>query len=325
MSPEPEKSEGARVWPRSLIPASGPIRAEKLDGAAAGMGEWGDATRALAASGVVPPDMLTGMTLSLLSSQPRDPDKRRDMPGGGGGVAGGVWVRERFTVHRPLARDDAFTVSGESLGRHVHKSRRYGTTASRTVNAAGERVATNLTTGLLAYRVQADLADSVEGAHPDSVAAPEPDWSAAAANPSVTALRALEEGSRLGGNEVVLALELMQARDTKKPDNPIHSDPELARKAGLSRPIAGGSHVLAFALEGIMRSVGGAALLHGACFDVRWKAPVLADASIVPWATVVEATRDRVTFDLAVRPVDGGATAMSGRVTVPLPRAGGGG
>ncbi len=305
-------------WPKALTEARGPIRRDKLDGAALGMGEWGAETRALADDGLVPPDILTGLTLFLLSSQPRDPDRSQDIPGGGGGVAGGVWVRERFTIHRPLERDDPFTVRGESVGRHVHKGRRYGTTSSETFNAAGDRVATNLTTGLLQYKVQEGLADSVEGRGPDEVPGPEPDWSRAAANPCLTALTRLREGQVLTGPAVTVGLDLMEARDTKKPDNPIHSDPELAKKAGLARPIAGGSHVLAFALEVIMAEVGRQALMHGANYDVRWKAPVYADAVIHPHARVVETGGDRVVFDLDAV-LEAGTTAMTGRVIVPLP------
>ena len=304
-------------WPRPLADARGPIRADKLDGAAEGMGAWGAETRALAEEGIVPPDMMTGLTLFLLSSQPRNPEKKQKIPGGGGGVAGGVWVRERFTIHRPLARDDAFVVSGAAEGRHVHKSRRYGTNRSETVNEAGEPVASNLTTGLLAYKVQEGLADTVEGRSPDEVPAPAPDWTVAAANPCKDELQALAEGTQLGGEAVLVGLDLMEARDTKKPDNPIHSDPELAKKAGLARPIAGGSHVLAFALEVIMAAAGRQSLLHGANFDVRWKAPVYADTVIHPHARVVEVRDDRVVFDIdAVLESD--AVAMTGQVVVPL-------
>lgn len=305
------------TWPRPLREVRGPIRADKLDGAAAGMGAWGPETQALAADGLVPPDMLTGMTLFLLSLQPRDPEHRQDIPGGGGGVAGGVWVRERYTIHRPLHRDDAFNVRGASQGRHVHKSRRYGTTSSATFNAAGEPVATNLTTGLLSYRAQDGLADGVEGRAPDDVPAPEPDWSVAKANSCRERLAALRSGEELGGYPVTLSLALMEARDTKNPDNPIHSDPELARRAGLARPIAGGSHVLAFTLEPILARVGRAALSHGANFDLRWKAPVYADQVIHPWARVTDVRPDRVVFELEAV-LDDGTTAMSGRVIVPL-------
>jgi acyl dehydratase len=304
-------------WPRPLKDVRGPIPAEKLDGAAAGMGDWGAETRALAADGLVPPDMLTGMTLFLLARQPKDPERKQAIPGGSGGVAGGVWVRERYTIHRPLGRDDAFTVRGASEGRHVHKGRRYGTTSSSTYNAAGERVATNLTTGLLAYKVQEGLPDGVEGRAPDDLPAPEPDAAAAAGNPCRERLAALRPGDALGGYPVTVSLAMMAARDTRNPENPIHSDPELARRAGLSRPIAGGSHVLAFALEPILAHCGRESLFHGAGFDIRWKAPVYADTVIHPSARVVEAVADRAVFEVTAV-LDDGAIAMTGRVVVPI-------
>jgi acyl dehydratase len=304
-------------WPRPLHDSRGPIRADKLDGAAAGMGSWGAETRALAVDGLVPPDMLTGMTLYLLSTQPRGSRHQQDIPGGSGGVAGGVWVRERFTIHRPLRRDDPFIVRGASEGRHVRKARRYGTTSSTTFNASGERVATNVTTGLLSYKVQAGLADGVEGRAPDDVPAPVPDWSVAGNNPCRERLVSLRGGEELGGYEVTVSLALMAARDTKTPDNPIHSDPELARRAGLSQPIAGGSHVLAFALEPILARAGRAALLHGASFDIRWKAPVYADRVIRPHARVTDVQADRVVFEIDAS-LEDGAIAMIGQVVVPL-------
>jgi acyl dehydratase len=304
-------------WPRALRESRGPIRADKLDGAAAGMGSWGEQTRALAAEGLVPPDMLTGMTLFLLSTQPREPNRQQEIPGGAGGVAGGVWVRERYTIHRPLGRDDTFTVRGRSEGRHVHKGRRYGTTSSETFDSAGGRIATNLTTGLLAYKVQEGLEDGVEGLSPDDVPAPAPDWITARDNPCRDRLSSLQVGEALGGYPVTVSLALMVARDTAKPDNPIHSDPELARRAGLSKPIAGGSHVLAFALEPILARAGRHALLYGANFDVRWKSPVYADLVMRPRARVAEVLADRVVFDIDAT-LESGATAMTARVVVPL-------
>ncbi|MGD8832680.1 MAG: MaoC family dehydratase [Pseudomonadales bacterium] len=304
-------------WPRPLEDVRGPIPAEKLDGAAAGMGDWGPETRALAADGLVPPDMLTGMTLFLLARQPRDPEREQQIPGGSGGVAGGVWVRERYTIHRPLARDDAFIVRGASEGRHVHKGRRYGTTTSETWNAAGERVASNLTTGLLAYKVEEGLADGIEGRAPDDLTAPAPDAAAARDNPCRERLASLTAGEILGGYPVTVSLALMAARDTENPENPIHSDPEIARRAGLSRPIAGGSHVLAFALEPILARAGRMSLFYGVCFDVRWKAPVYADRVIQPSAQVLEALADRVVFGVEAA-LEDGTIAMTGRVAVPM-------
>ncbi|MEM7078240.1 MAG: MaoC family dehydratase [Pseudomonadota bacterium] len=306
----------AESWPRALTRVSGPMRADKLAGAAQGMGAYGPQTVLFAQDDLVPPDMMTGLTLFILAQQPRDTDRQK-IPGGGGGVAGGVWVRERFTISRPLARDEVFTVDGTSLGRHVHKGRRYGTTAAVTRNAAGELSASNLTTGLLAYEVEDGLADGVEGQPVDEIEAPAPDWSVAAHNPCRAALLQLTPGERLGGETVRVSLAMMAARDTKRPDNPIHSDPELARKAGLSRPIAGGSHVLSFALEPIFVVCGRDALFHGANFDVRWKAPVYADTDVLPRVTVAAKDDRLVTFDLQVDLADG-AAAMVARVTVPL-------
>lgn len=304
------------IWPKPLTPASGPMRKDKLDGAAEGMGQWGEQTREIAAEGWIPPDMMTGLTLYILGNQPRDPAKQK-IPGASGGVAGGVWVRERFTIHRPLRRDEVFTVTGEAVGRHVHKGRRYGTNISRTLNAAGELAGSNLTTGLLAYKVEEGLDDNVEGQSPDAIEAAGPDWSVAASNPCLDVLRNLAVGDTFGGYDVLVGLDLMEARDTKKPDNPIHSDPELARKAGLKRPIAGGSHVLAFPLEVIMQAVGREALFHGAAFDIRWKTPVYADLTMQPHATVVVADKDRVVFDIDAQ-LEDGAMAMVGQVTIPI-------
>ena len=304
-------------WPKVLTSARGPMRADKLDGAVLGMGDWGEATNRLAAEGFVPPDMMTGLTLFILSNQPRRAESEKKMPGGGGGVAGGVWVRERFVIHRPLPRDEAFNVEGESVGRHVHKGRRYGTNVSRTFTSSGERVAENLTTGLLAYQVDEALSDQVEGQPVESLSAPGPNFDAAAANPCLEALRSVPLDEVLGGLPLTVSLAMMAARDTAKPDNPIHSDPELAKKAGLSRPIAGGSHVLAFALEPIMARAGHHALLHGAYFDVRWKAPVYADTVVTPRAVLRERSDRLLTFEVSVE-LEEGATAMVGQVQVPL-------
>ena len=122
---------------------------------------------------------------------------------------------------------------------------------------------------------------------------------------------------RFGGDEMLMSLAMMSARDTKNPDNPIHSDPELAKKAGLSRPIAGGSHVLAFPLELILQAAGRYCLFHGAYVDVRWKAPVYADTPMFPSAEVVAVEGDRVVWQIDAMLADD-VTAMTGQVTIPL-------
>ncbi len=304
-------------WPQVLEPVHGPFPVDKLRGAVLGMGPHAPATAALVREGFLPPDLMTGFTLLLLARQPRrSPPK--DAAARATPVAGSVWVRERVTYHRPIALDEVFEIQGSGTGRHVRKGRRYGTTVSRTHAADGSRLATNVTTGLLSYRQDPDLADEVQGQPVEQTPAPEIDQSVAASNPCLEALGAARVGQILGGASLEVSLEMMRARETARSDNPIHSDPEVARAAGLARPIAGGSHVQAFALELLMAEWGSQVLLHGACVDCRWKAPTEAGASITPRAEVVAAEPDRVEVALEVRLTDG-PTAMVGSVVIPRP------
>jgi len=303
-------------FPRPLVAVSGPFAPDKIQGAAAGMGDYGDATRALVDTGVLQPDLITGMTLALLARQPRKP--RPDGQKKASGVAGRVWVREQFTIHRPISHTDPWTVEGESTGTYVKKGRSYSTTASRSQTSDGEHFATNLTTGLFSYKPNPDLEDSVQGLPLDDTPSPQPDREAAAANPHLDALRSVTVGQQFGTDRVLVSLAMMAARDTDNPDNPIHSDLEQAKKAGLARPIAGGSHVLAFPLEALMAGLGNEVLLHGAHFDIRWKAPTENDVYIVPTVTASSAEGDRVVFDVNVD-LEAGATAMVGTITIPLP------
>ena len=66
-----------------------------------------------------------------------------------------------------------------------------------------------------------------------------------------------------------------------------------------------------------MAAAGRHALLHGACFDIRWKAPVYADTVIHPHARVVEVQSDKVAFEVDAT-LEAGATAMVGQIVVPL-------
>lgn len=309
------------TWPQGLEPATGPFSAERVDGAAQGMGDHGTATVAVATRGLVPPDLMTGFTLFLLARQPRKP--RPDGAVKASAIAGGVWVREQVTYHRPIGRSDPFVVTGESTGRYVRKGRRYGTTRSRTHDSAGNLVATNLTTGLLAYKVEEGLDDQVEGQPVEDTPGPEPDWTAALANPHLDALASASVGQTLGGEAMTVSLAMMQARDTANPDNPIHSSQEEAEKAGLTAPIAGGSHVQSFALELLMAEWGPEVLLHGALVDCRWKAPTHAGVGIVPRAEVTSVEPDRIEVAIQVDleqagPAGNGPTAMVGTVVIPV-------
>jgi acyl dehydratase len=233
-------------------------------------------------------------------------------------VSGGVWVQERYTIHRPLPASDAFTVTGELTGRYSRRGRRYSTTRSRSHDSAGRPVAGNLTTGLVAYRTEEGLPDQLEGLAPEDMPAPEPDWRAAASNPHLDRLAGVHEGQRFGGEPVFVSWATMAARDTAAPENPIHSDLDAARAAGLERPIAGGSHVLAFAFDPLLVAWGPESLSHGTRVEARWKAPTFADTTIVPTATVSLVASDRIEVDLRVM-LDGEVTAMDGSLVVPLP------
>ena len=307
-------------WPRPLEPVTGPFPPARLRGAADGMGDHGAGARALQAAGLVQPDLVTGMTLWLLARQPRDPAAEGATGKRASPIAGGVWVREQFTIHAPLAANDVFTVTGSSTGRYVRKGRRYSTTCSTTHDSSGRLIATNVSTGLMAYTADPQLADQVEGLPLADTPHPQPDHTAARDNPHLHALASATTGARLGGEAVEISLDMMVARDTSNADNPIHSDPEQARRAGLARPIAGGSHVLAFVLEPLMAAFGPQALLHGACFDVRWKAPTECDTLIRPTARVAAVHADRVEVELEVRREADDAVAMVGNLVIPMLR-----
>ena len=105
---------------------------------------------------------------------------------------------------------------------------------------------------------------------------------------------------------------LLRRRDGRRPLNPIHSDPERARKAGLSAPIAGGSFIAAFALELLMREWGPDALLHGAHLDMQWTSPTQAGDIIAPRVVVSSATDGLVTLAVTVDPAK-----MRGAITIP--------
>ncbi|MEM9176779.1 MAG: MaoC family dehydratase [Myxococcota bacterium] len=307
------------IWPRTLERVTGPHPDAKIEGVAASMGDHGPTIGKLLAAGTLPPELMTGLTLFLLSGQPRRPrplgaPNRKGAPG----VSGRIWAREQQTIVRPLRIGEAFVVEGSSSGQHVRNGRRYGTTESATVDAEGRPAATNATTGLLSYRPAPDLVDGFEGLDPATRALPRPDFEAAARNPHLDALATAEVGEELGGTPVTVTLAMMAARDTSDPNNPIHSDPEAAKAAGLAKPIAGGDHVLAFALEKVMARFGAEVLLHGTCLDTRWKAPTECDVAIVPRARVTEVRADRVAIDYEVV-LESGPTAMKGALVIPRP------
>ena len=295
--------------PQDLQAVLGPFDENRVRAAAESFGDFGRATRLLHNSGIVSPDVLMGMSLTLLTGQPRT--RRDESDGLASAIEGNVWVREQLTIHRPCRIDEKWTVVGSSARHYVRKGRRYGVTTSRTVDGDGLPFVTNCTTGLLSYRADGSLEDGNEGSPESEVHIPTVDYTGALSGVDVAA----ETGKTSTVSEPVeMTLALMQHRDGESPTNPIHSDPEKAKRAGLRAPIAGGSHVAGFAFELLMREWGPEVLLHGAHIDVRWKSPTFAGDLLEPSAVVTSVTDELVTIDIAVEP-------SKLRGTIRIPRA----
>jgi MaoC like domain len=294
--------------PKDLNDVHGPFDPEQVHAASESLGDFGQATKRLAADGLVPPDILMAQTLALLAGQPHTP--RAETKALASAIEGNVWVREQMTIHGPVRTDEAWTVKGASARRYVRKGRRYGVTVSQTFSADGRLLVSNCTTGLFSYRADATLEDTDEGVEESDVHIPTADPSDAtfATEVHVGLEMAMESAAEM-------KLSFMQARDGRTPKNPIHSDPEAARRAGLAAPIAGGSHVAAFAFELLMREWGPDVLLHGAHVDVGWKSPTYAGDRLKPSAVVSAVTPDAITVGIAVNPAK-----LSGSIVIPRKR-----
>ena len=299
------------TFPQALTLVREILPAEISKGAVDGMGDRCGPARALLLAGIAPPDVMTGMTLHLLASQPRRP--RPDGAKPKGAIEGSVWVREQVTYHAPMQIGESIAIEGSSLGRFSRRGRRYGVNHSTTRGADGRLLASNHTTGLVSYRKDPELPDAYEG---EEAAPPGPDFSRAGHNPCLGALRQVREGDVVGADPVRVTLELMRIRDAHRDDNPIHTDPEVAKREGLAAPIAGGSHVVAFLQAALMEAWGPEALLHGAHFDLQWKGQTYAGATIRPTARVVRATRDQLELSLEIEGEN--RVAVVGRAVIPL-------
>jgi len=268
-------------------------------------------------SGWVPADVLFVQTLILLMGQPRAAAEPGPGPrGDDNAVAGGVWVREQLTLHRPVAIGEPFVVEGALAGQYARKGRLYNISTSTTRTESGELLVTSRTTGLTRYRADPDLADFALGLVEVGSGEAGPDEKSAARNPCSAALRAARVGDSVSGPTCEVTLEMLRERDGGRSANPIHTEPQEARRAGLAAPIAGGPHVFAFAQALLTRTFGAEVLLHGAHIDVRWRAPVHAGQRVTARVRVSKIAADRVDFDLSVERE--GVVAMVGSAAVPL-------
>ena len=303
--------------PQPLVALDGLIPADLMRGSIAGLGAHAQPVRDLVEADLVPPDVLTGMTLHLLTHQPRRP--RSEQPEKGA-IEGGVWVREQVTYNSPLRASEEVTISGESVARFARRGRRYGVTVSETKNGEGRRFSSNCTTGLLSYRKNPDLEDQRVGIPEAELSVPEPDWQFASDNPCLERLRAVSEGEVLSREPIRVTLEMMRLRDAGRHDNPIHTDPSVAKREGLAAPIAGGSHVLCFLQAMLMEAWGTRCLVYGAHFDVSWIGQTYAESAITPIATVTKATPDELSCDLVIAGED--RPVLRGKLRIPLARPG---
>ena len=227
------KPVSARRYPLSLSPVRGSLEPALAENAVLSLGAEARASRSLLEEGFVAPDVLAGMTLFLLAGQPRRtaPATGQNASAKGRGIAGSVWVREHFTVHRPARVGEAIEVTGAVERAYSKRGRRYTVTVSETRSENGTLLASNCTTGLARFRRNGLQGDSAEGLGEQAVRRPTSDAAAASTNPAVDVLRTLKVGDEIRGSVTPVLLEQMQRRDGGTGRNPIHTNAEAARQA----------------------------------------------------------------------------------------------
>lgn len=99
--------------------------------------------------------------------------------------------------------------------------------------------------------------------------------------------KALMVGSELQGEAHAITVEKLVAfeRVIWQRDPNTHSDPEVARKRGMSRPIASGQNQLAF-LHQLMENNFADGWTRGGDISVRWLRPVYAGDLVTPRARI---------------------------------------
>lgn len=269
----------------------------------AGLASDCPATAALVAEGYLPPEALVAGSVHLLSSHYD--------------IAGGIYAREQLTLRRPVRLGEALTVDGSLAARFVKRGRLYRQVLATTRDDSGGVVAESRTTSLARYRSQPG--DDTESSL-DAGRAEAPGVGPAPANnrhlSALSTLSTLSPGLAWSAEPRTYTLEMMQAETGPDDRNPIHTDPEAARAAGLAKPIAGGPHVLASALELLHRELGPHSLSHGAHLDVRWTSPVEDGDVVMARAEVAELHGARLV--VAAKAAVGERLAMVATIEIPL-------
>jgi acyl dehydratase len=93
----------------------------------------------------------------------------------------------------------------------------------------------------------------------------------------------------------------------------VHSDPEVAKKVGMERPIASGQNQLAF-LHEMLQSRFGDGWVRGGRISVRWLKPLYLGDVVTPMGSVstveVQGSRTRVAMEVWCENQDGDRTAI---------------
>ena len=257
------------------------------------------ASERLVSRGFAPPQVLTGNTVFLAF-------RHYDL-------VGGIYSREQVTYCRPIRIGETLTVEGEIAATYLREGRRYRLMCSVSRDAAGRVVARSRSTGL---QQMAPVADVSISETPPRVEAPTADLRRAQENPRRQELRSLLEGETMLSEPHTVTLQMMRAQAGPEDRNPIHTDVEVARRAGLEAPIAGGPHVLGFAQEVVLDRMGEDALSFGSHFDARWLRQVRAGAAVIPRIKVDRVGEDAVALELEIECE--GQLAMVAKATIPL-------
>ncbi|MEM9405121.1 MAG: MaoC family dehydratase [Acidobacteriota bacterium] len=265
----------------------------------AGLGSDCPATKTLVDDGYLPPEALVAGSVHLLSSHYE--------------IAGGIYAREQLTLLRPVRLDEQLVVSGSLASRFVKRKRLYRQVLSTTRDRDGHTVASSRTTSLGRFRPQGrrGAMNLDRGSAEPPPISPRPEN-----HDHLPTLGSLSEGRSMTASPRLYTLSMMQAETGPDDRNPIHTDPAVARAAGLAKPIAGGPHVLSSLLELLHLELGGHALSHGAHLDVRWISPV-EDGDAVT-ARVVVTGRSVTTLSLEGSASVGERLAMLARIEIPL-------
>ncbi len=193
---------------------------------------------------------------------------------------GTVNLAQRLVQHRPLTLNEPLTVSGQILDVQEVPRGRVVTSETWFCGADGQRA---LTTGRLSLRPGVDMASaSGTGEKPAPVIT------------DVSVLTALETAT--------LTPEGVTAYTG--PENPIHFDPEVARRKGYRAPIVGGGQCVRFLTAAIWRRLAPRTLGLEIFFrrPVFWDetATVMADERDGQWTAICLVVNGRVTTEARI-------------------------